>query len=159
MVKQASCQRSRNRSPYKKLINTTRDTNKLKDKKHMIIFLNWLFYLFTFLVLLSFLVSLLQTSIPPLPSASMRVLPQPPIHLLTPNCPSSFLYWGIQPSQDQEPPLPLMSDKAILCYICSWSHGSFHVYLWLVVQPIGSLGGGGGLQFVNCYIIRCRKGL
>ena len=25
-------------------------------------------------------------------------------------------------------PLPLMSDKAILCYICIWSPGSLHVY-------------------------------
>jgi hypothetical protein len=24
--------------------------------------------------------------------------------------------------------LPLMPDKAILCYICRWSHGSLHVY-------------------------------
>lgn len=35
------------------------------------------------------------------------------------------LLGGIKPSQDQVPPLPQMPDKAILCYICSWSHGSF----------------------------------
>ena len=38
------------------------------------------------------------------------------------------LHWGIKPSQDQGPLLPLMTNKAILCYICSWSHGSLHVY-------------------------------
>jgi hypothetical protein len=27
----------------------------------------------------------------------------------------------------------LMSNKAILCYICSWSHGSSKCTLWLVV--------------------------
>ena len=34
----------------------------------------------------------------------------------------------IEPSQNQGPLLPLMTNKAILCYICSWSHGSLHVY-------------------------------
>ena len=37
--------------------------------------------------------------------------------------PGTCLHWGIKPSQDQEPLLPLMSDKVILCYICSWNHG------------------------------------
>jgi hypothetical protein len=32
------------------------------------------------------------------------------------------LHWGIEPSQDQGPLLPLVSNKAILCYICRWSH-------------------------------------
>ena len=35
---------------------------------------------------------------------------------------------GHQAFMDQGPLLPLMPDKAILCYICGWSHGSFHVY-------------------------------
>jgi hypothetical protein len=54
--------------------------------------------------------------------------------VLLPTCPflphrhSILLCWGIKPSQDQGPPLPLMPDKAILCYICCWSHGSLHVY-------------------------------
>ena len=38
------------------------------------------------------------------------------------------LYWGIEPLQDQAPLLSLMSDKAILCYLCGLSHGSLHVY-------------------------------
>ena len=37
--------------------------------------------------------------------------------------PGTCLHWGIKPSQDQEPLLPQMSDKVILCYICSWNHG------------------------------------
>jgi hypothetical protein len=38
------------------------------------------------------------------------------------------LCWGIKSPQDQGPPLPLLSGKAILCYICIWSHGSLPVY-------------------------------
>ena len=52
----------------------------------------------------------------------------PPTHPLPPSCPGIPLYWGIKPSQDQGPLLPLMSKKAILCYVCSCRHGSLHVY-------------------------------
>jgi hypothetical protein len=38
------------------------------------------------------------------------------------------LHWHIKPPQDQRPPLPLMSDKAILCYIGNWSQGSLPVH-------------------------------
>jgi hypothetical protein len=51
-------------------------------------------------------------------------LPHPP----QPPRPCIPLHWGIEPSQDQGPLLPLMSNKTILCYICGWSHGSLHVY-------------------------------
>ena len=61
-----------------------------------------------------------------LPSASMRVLFHPPPPS-PPNSHSNLLHRGIKPPQDQEPPLPLMLDNAILCYICNWSHGSLHV--------------------------------
>jgi hypothetical protein len=44
------------------------------------------------------------------------------------SCTGIPLHWGIEPSQDQGPLLQLMSEKAILCYICSWSHGSLHAY-------------------------------
>jgi hypothetical protein len=57
----------------------------------------------------------------------MRVLPHPPTHSLLPHHPIILLGWGIEPSQDQGLLLPLMPDKAILWYICSWSHGSLHV--------------------------------
>lgn len=39
-------------------------------------------------------------------------------HLLPLHC-HIVIHWGIKPSQEQEPLLPLMLDKAILCY-----HGS-----------------------------------
>ena len=60
-------------------------------------------------------------------------------HLLTnPPTPASLswhsLHWGIEPAQDQGPLLPLMSNKAILCYICGWSHESLQVYS-LVGKP------------------------
>jgi hypothetical protein len=76
----------------------------------------WLFYLFTFQMLSPFPVSPLQTFPIPLPPASMRVLPP---HSLPPLYPSIPLHWGIEPSQDQGPPLLLMPDKAICCYSCS----------------------------------------
>jgi hypothetical protein len=64
-----------------------------------------------------FLVSPLETPYPILPSpASMRVFHHPPTHPLPPPHPGIPLHWGIEP------------DKAILCYICSWSHGSLHMY-------------------------------
>jgi hypothetical protein len=52
----------------------------------------------------------------------------PPTHPLPSLCPDIPLYWGIKPSQDKGPPLSLMPDNDILCYFCSWSHGSLHVY-------------------------------
>jgi hypothetical protein len=42
-------------------------------------------------------------------------------YLLPITCPGIPLHWGTEPSQDQGPLLSLMSHKAILCYICSWS--------------------------------------
>ena len=42
---------------------------------------------------------------------------------LLPPYPGIPLYWGIKPSHNQGQLLPVMSDKAIICYICSWSHG------------------------------------
>jgi hypothetical protein len=69
-----------------------------------------------------------------------------PLSLLTnPPTPASCLgiplHWGIEPSQDQGPLLPLMLNKAILCYICSWNHGSFHVFSLVSGLVPGSSGG------------------
>jgi hypothetical protein len=50
------------------------------------------------------------------PPASMRVY----LHPLLPPHPHIPLHWG---TKDQWPPLPLVPNKAILCYICGWSHG------------------------------------
>ena len=52
-------------------------------------------------------------------------LPNYPLQLLGPGI---ALHWDIKPLQDQEPILPLMTNKAILCNICNRSHGSLHVY-------------------------------
>jgi hypothetical protein len=62
----------------------------------------------------------------------------PPTHPLPPPWPQ-FPYNGasIEPSYDQGPLLPLMHDKAILCYICSWSH----VYYFADSLVPGSSGG------------------
>ena len=73
-----------------------------------------------------FLVSSPQTLIPS-PSASMRVLPYPPTHShLTA---LAFPYTGASSlHRTKGPLLPLMSIKAILCYVCGWSHRSLHMY-------------------------------
>ena len=61
---------------------------------------------------------------PPIPAPR----PCSPTHpLLLPGS-GILLYQSIESSQDQGPLLPLMTDQAILCYICSWSHKSHHVY-------------------------------
>jgi hypothetical protein len=73
------------------------------------------------------------------------VIPHPPTHSIPPHCPSIPLCWGIKPPQDQRPPLSLMPDKAILCYICSWSHGSLHVHSLVDGLVPGSSGRSGWL--------------
>jgi hypothetical protein len=85
------------------------------------LFFSWVFSLFTFQMLSTFLPPPHPISPPP---ASMRVLTHP----LPPPRPGIPLHWGIKPSQDQGPLFPLMPDNAILCYICVWSHGWLHVY-------------------------------
>jgi hypothetical protein len=90
-----------------------------------------------------------QTSTPiSIPPASMRVRPHPPT--LPPHLPSIHLQGGIEPSQVQVPPLPLMPNKAILCYICGWSHGYLHVY-----SLVGGLvpGNSGGVLLVDIIVI------
>ena len=67
----------------------------------------------------------------------------PPIH--PPYCPNFFLRNGVKPSRNLVPPLPLMQDKATLCYICSWSHGSLHMYSLVGVLVPGSSGVSGWL--------------
>ena len=55
--------------------------------------------------------------------------PCSPTHPLSIPGPGIPLHWRIESSQDQGRLLPLMTDKVILvCHICSWSHGSLHVY-------------------------------
>ena len=58
--------------------------------------------------------------------------PTYPLPLPDPGMP---LYWGIEPLQDQGPLLPLMTDQAILSYICSQSHQSPCVFFGWWVSP------------------------
>jgi len=91
----------------------------------LFLFFNWIFYLFTFQMLSPFQVYTLET---PSPSPLLLTLwGCYPTHPLLSSCPGIPLHWGIEPPQDQEPLLPLISSKAVLCYICSQSHGSLHV--------------------------------
>jgi hypothetical protein len=69
------------------------------------------------------------------PPVSMKVLHHSPTHPLLSSCPGIPLYWGIEPPQALRPFFPLMFNKAILCHICGWSHGSLHVYS-LVDGPV-----------------------
>jgi hypothetical protein len=79
----------------------------------------WVFSLFTFQMLYFFLVSPWKSPIlfpspyfyESIPLPTHPLLPPPPPR------PASLLQWGTEPSQDQRLPLPLMLDKAILCYI------------------------------------------
>ena len=90
------------------------------------------YYLFTYLFIRYFLYLHFRCypfpGFPPQNSLSYLPSPCSPTHPLPILCPGIPLHWGIEPSQDQGPLLPFMSDKAIFCYICGWSHGSLHVY-------------------------------
>jgi hypothetical protein len=81
-------------------------------------------------------------------SPFLVLLPKPnypiTLPLLTnPPTPTSLSWHSptLGPSQDQRPLLPLIFNKAILCYICSWSHGSLHVYSLVGGLVPGSSGG------------------
>ena len=61
-------------------------------------------------------------------ASTRMLLSHPP---LPPHHPGIPLHWGIESSQDQGPLFPMISDKAILCHICGWSHGSVTLcYMW-----------------------------
>jgi hypothetical protein len=91
---------------------------------------------------------------PPIPSPAPYFYEgaPPPIHPLLPHHPGIPLCWGIKPPLDQGLPLPLMPDKAILCYMCGWSHGSLHVYSLIGGLVHGSSGGWGG-ERGPCWLI------
>jgi hypothetical protein len=74
----------------------------------------------------------------------MRVFPHPHIHFCFPAL-KIPLYWSIETPQDQGPLFPLMPEKAILCYICSWRHGLLHVYSLIGVSVPGNSGVSGWL--------------
>jgi hypothetical protein len=54
----------------------------------------------------------------------------PPIQPILPHGTDNHLHWDIESSHDQGPLLPMMQDIITLCYICTWSPGSLHVYSW-----------------------------
>jgi len=58
----------------------------------------------------------------------MSVFPYPSTHPFPPPCPDIPLHWWVETWQGQGLLLPLVPNKAILYYICSWSHGFVHVY-------------------------------
>ena len=95
----------------------------------------YIFSLLTFQMLSPFPISSLESPyLLPAPPASMKVFPHQLPHSLPSPHPGIPLIGSIEHSQGQGPFLSLMPNKAILCYICSWSHGSLHVCtLWLVV--------------------------
>jgi hypothetical protein len=72
------------------------------------------------------------------PSPTPPLSPIPPPNHPHPN--SISLSWGIKPPQDQGLPLPFISDKAILCYICIWNHGFLPVYSLVRALVPGSTG-------------------
>jgi hypothetical protein len=95
------------------------------------------------IILFPSFLSRIALSHPPSPCFYNSVPPS--THQLPPPHPHIPLHWGIKPSQGQGPLLPLMPDKAILCYICSWSHGSLHVYSLVGGLVPGSSGRSGWL--------------
>jgi hypothetical protein len=88
------------------------------------------------------LVSPLETSYPILPPpASVRVLPHPSTHFCLPAL--AFPYTGESNLHRTKGLSPIDANKAILCYICGWSHGSLHVYSLVGGLVPGSSGGSG----------------
>jgi hypothetical protein len=110
---------------------------------------NTFYFICTFIIYISNVIPLLDfpSSSPlfhPLPLL-LRVQPHPPTQSFLNTLASISLYSDIKPPQDQGPPLPLMSDKTILCYICIWSLGSLralHVGWWFSIWDLGGYGGG-----------------
>ena len=126
---------------------STNSNNIRLSKEHSMrlrVIFYWLFSLFTFQMFSLFQVSPSETSYPiSPPPESMRMLLHPPTHSPA-SCLGIPLHWGIKHPQAQGPLLLLMSNKAILCYICSQCHGSFYLYS-LVGGPVPRSSGGFGL--------------
>ena len=119
-----------------------------------VVFLS-VFFLFNFLYLhfkcypLSWFPPVPETPYPIVPHpASMRVFLHLPTHSYLPVLDSPTLGHLSSLHKTQGPLLPLMPDKAIICYICSWSHvyllvdglvpgSSRGVWLVDIVLPMG----------------------
>ena len=106
-------------------------------------------------MLFPFPVSPLETSYHPLFPCFYEgapLNPLPPHHHGIPQ------HWRIEPSRDQGPLLPLIPDKAILCYICSWSHESLHAYS-LVGSLVPGSSEGSGWLILLFFLWGCRPPL
>jgi len=112
---------------------------------------SWIFYIFRFQILFSFLFH-------PSPQPLLYLYKDAllPIHPLQPQHPGIPLHWGNKPSQDQGPLLLLIPDNTILCYICSWSHGSLHVYSLVGGLVPGSSGVGGERVWLVDIVVDCK---
>jgi len=64
----------------------------------------------------------------PLPLLLWGCSPSPTTQPFQPPCPDILLHCRVQTCQHQGLLLQLVPNKAILCYIYSWSHRSVHVY-------------------------------
>jgi hypothetical protein len=83
---------------------------------------------------------------PPPPPAYMSVLPHPP----TPYCLPALGFPYTKASNTLRPKglLPQISNKAILCHICSQHHGSLHVYS-SVGDPVPGRSGGITMEYYS----------
>ena len=85
----------------------------------------------------------------PHPLKSHKHLPCSSIHPHLLPCPGIPLHCSIKPFQDQGPLLPLVSNKAIFCCLCIWSHVYSMCTLCLMVLFLGALGVLGG-SYCSC---------
>jgi hypothetical protein len=119
-----------------------------------IYFFYWLLYLH-FKCCLSFHFPLCIPPHPPtIPSSSILPLFRcSTIHqtLFPHHCSTIPLCCGFKPSQDLGPDLTLMTDKAIFCYICSWSHEKFYEY-FLVVSLVPGISGTSGCLILLLFL-------
>jgi hypothetical protein len=120
----------------------------------IIIILHNFFFLDIFFIYISniipFLVTLRTHLFHPHCPCLYEGVPSPILPLLHP-IPGIPLHWCMGPSQAQVPPLLLMPAKAILCYTCSLSHGSLHVYPLVGGLVPGSFGGLVDWYWCSCY--------
>ena len=95
---------------------------------------------------------------PPSPSyPCLYEVALPHTHPLLLQRPSVLLHWGIEPSQDQRALFQVMPDKAILCYICNWSHKLLHVYTWVDgLVPGRFWGGESGWLILSFFLWGCK---
>jgi hypothetical protein len=89
---------------------------------------------------------------------SRNPLFNPPSSYTTHSPTTTSLPWyspavGHWDSQDQGSLLPLIYGKAILCYICCWSHGSLHVYSLVSGLVPWSTAGGGRVWLVDFVLL------